>query len=159
MHGLFPHIHRSHPVCHFSCDHGRYQFLWKPLPVSYCIVTRRLLIELCAVTSLSLGDWFCLKKPSHTKRAFLHSRHFTNNWLRNVKTATYSICLRQKKLPEFRCNLPQTAAICLRATIFQTPSGLCGHTVYTVYIFHINSSLVTEEFVCQGVALFSLRIL
>jgi hypothetical protein len=27
MHGLFPHIHRSHPVCHFSCDHGRCQLL------------------------------------------------------------------------------------------------------------------------------------
>jgi hypothetical protein len=55
-----------------------------------------LLIELCAVISLSLGDWFCLKKPSHTKRAFLHSHHFTNNWLRNVKMAAYSVCRRQK---------------------------------------------------------------
>jgi hypothetical protein len=30
-------------------------------------------MELCAVISLSLGDWFCLKQPSHTKRAFLQS--------------------------------------------------------------------------------------
>jgi hypothetical protein len=46
------------------------------LPVSR---KRRCLLN-CAVISLSLGDWFYLKKPSHTKRAFLHSRHFTNSW-------------------------------------------------------------------------------
>jgi hypothetical protein len=55
----------------------------------------------------------------------------------------------KKKLPEFHCNLPQTAcgkksfqsftvicrkprvasSICWSATIFQNPKGLCGHTV------------------------------
>jgi hypothetical protein len=44
------------------------------------------------------SGWLILsQKPSHTKRAFLHSRHFTNNWLRNVKMAAYSICRRQEK--------------------------------------------------------------
>jgi hypothetical protein len=73
IYGFFPHIHSLHPVCHFSWDHGRSQFLGN----SYCFVTRRLLIELCAVISLSLGDLFFLKKPSYTTGAFLHSRHFT----------------------------------------------------------------------------------
>jgi hypothetical protein len=95
-----------------------------PLPVSYCIVTRRLLIELCAVISLSLSDWFCLKKPSHTKREFLHSRHLTNNWLRNVKMAAYSTCRRKKNFQSFAVIYRKShvaSSICLRATIFQSP--------------------------------------
>jgi hypothetical protein len=40
-----------------------------PLLVSYCFVTRRLLIELCAVISLSLGYWFLSKKNHLTQHA------------------------------------------------------------------------------------------
>jgi hypothetical protein len=46
---------------------------------------------------LSLGVWFCLKKPSHTTRSFLHSRHFKSHSLRNVKMVAYAICWRQKR--------------------------------------------------------------
>jgi hypothetical protein len=54
---------------HITRDMDAPSFQETPLPTSYYFVTRRLLIELCAVISLSLGDWFCLKKNHPTQRA------------------------------------------------------------------------------------------
>jgi hypothetical protein len=82
------------------------------------------------------GIWPSL--PSHITRAFLHSHHFTNNWLRNVKMTAYAICWRPKKtFQRFTviCRKPHVASsICLRATIFQNPEGtLWTHCIKKMY--------------------------
>jgi hypothetical protein len=83
---------------------------------------------------VSLGDWFCLKKPSHTKSAFLHSRHFTNNWLRRCKDGhLFHLPASKKNFQSFAVICPNhmwLAQFVCAPQFFKTPSGLCGHTVY-----------------------------
>jgi hypothetical protein len=85
-------------------------------------------------------------QPSHTKRAFLHSRHFANNWLRNVKMAAYSICRRQKKnFQSFAVicrKLHVASSICLRSTIFQNPEWtLWTHCIWKLNCLKVRSTM------------------
>jgi hypothetical protein len=77
-----------------------------------------------AVISLSMGDWFCLKKHP-TQRAHSCISPFHKR-LRNVKMAAYAICWQQKNFQSFTmiCRKPHMASsICLHATSFQNPVG------------------------------------
>jgi hypothetical protein len=74
------------------------------------------------------------QKAIHTTRAFLRSRHLTNNGLRNVNIVASAICWRQKKLLEFYYdqlkNHMWLAQFVCAPQFFKAPKGLCGHTVF-----------------------------
>jgi hypothetical protein len=57
------------------------------------------------------------------------------------------------------CRKPHVASsICLRATIFQNPKGLCGHTVYTLaYFFSTHVSLSVSVLVFKSAQCIEMR--
>jgi hypothetical protein len=86
----------------------------------------------------------CPGRRSRWSSALEKSHHFTNNWLRNVKMAAYSICPHKKKFHSFTiiCRKPHVAsAINLRVSIFQNPQW----TLWTHCIIFQCCMKITEE--------------
>jgi hypothetical protein len=133
IHGFFPHIHRLHPACHSSCDHGRSQFIGNTVASLLLFCYSEAAYWIVWVNFVEYGWLILPQKPSYTTRAFLHSRHFTNNWLRNVTTA-YASCWQQKKSSRVSlwsaANHMWLAQFVCAPQFFKTPKGLCGHTVW-----------------------------
>jgi hypothetical protein len=73
------------------------------------------------------SGWLILSQNAIPHKARSYSRHFTNNWLRNVKMVTYSICRRKKKTSRDFAVICRKLHVCA-PQFFKTPSGLCGHT-------------------------------
>jgi hypothetical protein len=127
------------------------------LVAEWCVAVK---CSICGTAySCSLGDWFCLKKPSYTTRAFLHSCHFTNNCMRNVKMAASAICWRQKKTSRVllwsAANRLWLAQFVCPPQFFKTPKGLCGHIVYTHAYTVCN---LTTQSISQPIVLLNVRM-
>jgi hypothetical protein len=133
MHGLFPHIHCSHPVCHFSCDHGRYQFLGNAV-ASLLLHSHSEVAYWTVCGNFVQSGWLILSQKAipHKTCSCTVAISQTTDWetwrwplipsvgIRKNFQSFAVICRNRMWLAQFVC-VPQ---------FFKTPSRLCGHTVY-----------------------------
>jgi hypothetical protein len=147
MHGLFPHIRRSRPVCHFSCDHGRYQFLGHA-GASLLLHSHSEVAYWTVCGNVVESGWLILSQKAipHKARVPAQSPFYKRLTEKRKDGRLFHLSASKKNFQSVAviCRKPHVASsICLRATIFQNPEW----TLWTHCI--INSTTYVSKFSCN----------
>jgi hypothetical protein len=136
MHGLFPHIHRSLPVCHFSCDHGRYQFLGNAV-ASILLHSHSEVAYWTVCANFVESGWLILSQKAISYNARVPAQSPFHKQLTEKRKDGRLFHLSDKKNFQIslwsavnRMWLDQFAS---KPQFFKTPSWLCGHNVHYFY--------------------------